>query len=212
MSCPRFTAADFAALEIEGLGPRMAAIKEQVRPKLVGLGQLLAPFLSEQTGIPIYPRVALHARRTVNPPDHTWIAWGSNPRGYKMVPHFQVGLWPTHLFIQAGVLYQAHGRGAFGRTLLDNLAHVRYEIPPHYRWLEDYTQAEGIRHSQITDADFARIAHRLQHHKEADCVVGESIPRAQVLSMTPDALFEHCRQSMQTLLPIWQLAHLAASL
>ena len=36
--------------------------------------------------------VAKHARRSVNPPIDTWVAFAPNKRGYKMLPHFQIGL------------------------------------------------------------------------------------------------------------------------
>jgi len=36
--------------------------------------------------------VAKHARRTVNPPDDTWVAFGPDQRGYKKHPHFKVAV------------------------------------------------------------------------------------------------------------------------
>ena len=36
-----------------------------------------------------YPHVAKHARRSVNPPKDTWVAFATSKRGYKMLPHFK---------------------------------------------------------------------------------------------------------------------------
>lgn len=201
-----FTAADFDAMAIPGLEGRMEAIKGVVRPKLLDLGRLLAPGLTALCGRPMYPKVALHARRTVNPPDDTWMAWSANPRGYKMLPHFQVGLWSTHAFIQVGVIYEAEGRAAYAGALLANLEQVRAALPPHYRWLEDYTQRHGTLHTDMTDADFRRMAQRLQTRKEADCMAGLEVPRAQAEALSPAAFVGLATEVFRHLLPVWQLA------
>lgn len=201
-----FTAADFNAMTVPGLEGRMAAIKATVRPKLQELGRLLAPELSALTGRPVYPRVAMHARRKVNPPDDTWIAWSASPRGYKMVPHYQVGIWSTHLFIQAGVIYEAGAKAAFGAALLQDRHRLQAAVPPHFRWLEDYTQPHGILHRDMTDADFLRIANRLQTRREADCMVGLEVPRDEVVQMPPETFLHLLVSTCRQLLPIWELA------
>lgn len=185
----------------------MEAIKAGPRPKLEALGRDLAPALTELTGQPVYPIVAKHARRKVNPPNDTWVAWSTNKRGYKMMPHFQVGLWHTHAFIQAGVIYEARGRAQFAQNLLENLPALRTALPPNFRWLEDYTKPEGIPHGEMTDADFERIAERLLHRKEADCMVGLSVLRDEVIRSGP-AFAEQAQLVMRTLLPIYRLAEL----
>ncbi len=202
------TAADFDVFGIPTLEGRMEGIKTGPRPKLEALGRDLAPALSELTGHPMYPIVARHARRKVNPPDDTWVAWSANKRGYKMMPHFQVGMWRTHAFIQAGVIYEARGRETFAENLLANLPAIREAIPPHYRWLEDYTKPEGILHREMTDADFQRIAERLKTRKEADCMVGLSVDREDVIAAGP-AFAETALTVMRTLLPVYKLAQLA---
>jgi uncharacterized protein YktB (UPF0637 family) len=147
LAFPGFTATDFDAFLVPGLEGRMAAIKAGPRPKLEDLGRLLAPELERLIGTPFYAHIAKHARRTVNPPADTWVAWSTNPRGYKMAPHFQVGLWSTHLVIQAGVIYETVDRASFAA----NLRRERPALPGHFRWLEDYMQPEGIRHSDPGD-------------------------------------------------------------
>ena len=69
----------------------------------------------------MYPHIAKHARRTINPPNDTWISFSSNPRGYKMQPHFQIGLWETHLFIWYAVIYEAKDKAPKGQRLLAKL-------------------------------------------------------------------------------------------
>ncbi|MFZ5817156.1 MAG: DUF1054 domain-containing protein [Bacillota bacterium] len=200
-----FTDQDFEVFAIPTLEGRMDGIRQLVRPKLEALGRELASPLAGLTGHPMYPITAKHLRRKVNPPSDTWVAWSAGKRGYKMLPHVQVGLWHTHAFIQVGVIYEAQGRAEFARALLENLGSIRQEIPAHFRWLEDYTQPEGILHREMTEEDFRRIADRLLHRKQADCMVGLSVDRAEAVQAGPafaDLALEVVRQA----LPVYTLA------
>jgi uncharacterized protein YktB (UPF0637 family) len=202
MNYPGFTAADFDAFLVPGLEERMTAIKAGPRPKLEELGRLMAPELERLTGHTFYPHIAKHQRRKINPPTDTWIAWSTNPRGDKMAPHFQVGLWESHLFIQAGVIYEAAERARFAERLLAGAP----QLPGNYRWLEDYMVPQGIRQDAMTPADWARIADRLVHRKQADAMVGIDIPRAEAARLTGDKLVKLVLETFETLVPVWRLA------
>lgn len=76
----RFTEEDFHTFTIEGLDARMDVLKETVRPKLQGLGEHFAPVLSALAGDDMFVHVAKHARRSVNPPDDSWVAFANNKR------------------------------------------------------------------------------------------------------------------------------------
>lgn len=78
-----FTPNDFAVFKLESFGARMQEIYARVRPRLVRLGDELAPELARKLHLEFHPHVAKHARRTVNPPPETWAAFGPSPRGYK---------------------------------------------------------------------------------------------------------------------------------
>lgn len=202
MTFPGFTAADFDAFRVPGLEERMTAIKASPRPKLEALGQLMLPELARLTGLDFFPHIARHARRKVNPPTDTWIAWSTNPRGYKMAPHFQVGLWESHLFIQAGVIYEAAARAQFGARLLASPP----DLPGHYRWLEDYMIPTGIRQDAMARADWERMADRLANRKQADAMVGIDIPRTEAVALSGDELVQLVVETFETLTPVWRLA------
>jgi uncharacterized protein YktB (UPF0637 family) len=87
-----FSASDFKVFDLQGFQPRMAAIRAQIRPKLEGLGEALRPGVARVTGGEAFAHVAKHARRTVNPPDDTWVAFGPDKRGYKKSCHFKVAV------------------------------------------------------------------------------------------------------------------------
>src|SRR5262249_46893441 len=73
----------------KGFKARMEEIRARIRPKLETLGGRLAPELQRTTGESTFAHVARHARRTMNPPDDTWVAFAADARGYKKHSHFK---------------------------------------------------------------------------------------------------------------------------
>jgi uncharacterized protein YktB (UPF0637 family) len=92
MASGAFTGADFKIFAVEGLEPRMEAIRSRIRPKLEALGRGLLPDVARATSGEAFAHVAKHARRTVNPPDDTWVAFAPDQRGYKKHCHFKVAV------------------------------------------------------------------------------------------------------------------------
>ena len=87
-----FGPADFKVFDVSGFQSRMDLIRTRIRPKLETLGRSLAPAVGRSVGDDTYAHVAKHARRTVNPPDDTWVAFGPDARGYKKHCHFKVAV------------------------------------------------------------------------------------------------------------------------
>jgi uncharacterized protein YktB (UPF0637 family) len=109
MAIEPFTTQDFEVFAIPGFAERMAAIRRTVRPKLEALGAFLVPPLGRIAGGEVFPHVARHARRTVNPPDDTWVAFGPDRRGYKKALHFKVAVsrHALRFLFEAGPEYAA---------------------------------------------------------------------------------------------------------
>lgn len=112
-----FTPEQFAVFEREGFTDRMLGIRTLVRPALQALGQDLAPHLESLAGHPLYPHVALHARRRVNPPDDTWVAFGRSERGYKAYAHFAVGIGVEGVYVGLVIKDESDDRATLGRQL-----------------------------------------------------------------------------------------------
>ncbi len=139
------TAEDFKVLEIEGFAARMDALRARLTPKLQAIGEELLGDIEEATGRSFFVHVARHARRTVNPPKDTWVALSEVRRGYKMVPHFSVGLFSDRLFVRVGALYEAADRLAFARALAAALP----GLPSDAEVVFDHQQPGGIPASQL---------------------------------------------------------------
>ena len=100
-----FSAADFQVFKIEGFNERMASLYATVRPRLLRLGDELAPQLARKLHLEFFPHVARHARRTVNPPPETWCAFGPSAKGYKRYPY--LGLCISGVGIHARVVVKS---------------------------------------------------------------------------------------------------------
>ena len=72
--------------EVPGFAERMGEIRGTVRPALLDLAKCLSAEM-EKKGVSVFPHVASHMRRRVNPPNETWLALGPEKRGYKAYGH-----------------------------------------------------------------------------------------------------------------------------
>lgn len=201
-----FTSQDFDVFTIPGLEPRMEALITHVRPKLTVLGELLAPYMSVICREEMFPHVAKHARRTINAPNDTWVAWAPNKKGYKAHPHFQVGLWSTHLFAQFALIYESEQKPAFAAALERNWPELSKQIPGHYVWSLDHMQPEGIPHSGLDDEQAAVIIRKLKEVKKSEALLGIHIDRSDPVLSNGDQLLERFEQTFRALVPFYDLA------
>lgn len=205
-----FTAEDFDVFSINGLDERMEAIRTQIRPKLEALGSHFSPILSEWTGDELHPHVAKHARRTINPPKDTWVAFAASKRGYKMLPHFQIGLWETHLFVWFAVIYEAPVKADFGEALTTHLKEIRKQIPDSFVWSSDHTKPDSTLHGSLTDSELENRFQKLKTVKKAEILCGINISREQAERAAGGELIKTFSDTFQTLAPLYKLSQTAA--
>ncbi|AIQ17779.1 hypothetical protein H70357_14755 [Paenibacillus sp. FSL H7-0357] len=201
-----FTHDDFAVFQIVGLEPRMDALIDRVRPKLNELGNELAPVLSALCGEEMFPHVAKHARRTVHAPNDTWVAWGPNKRGYKALPHFQVGMFHSHLFVVFAIIYESSNKVLFANALAKQSADIRAELPGSYFWSTDHLDPKGIQESDMDDRQFTELARKLKEVKKAEITCGLRIDKDDPILSDEDKLLELIQQTFETLLPLYRMS------
>lgn len=206
MTFSGFTNEDFNVFTIDGLENRMNALISNVRPKLEELGQHFAPTLSSLTGDEMFPHVAKHARRTINPPKDSWVAFANNNRGYKMLPHFQIGLWNTHLFVWFAVIYEAPIKAEYGKTLLHHIEDVKNRVPDKFVWSTDHTQPNVIPHNELDEDQLEKLFKRLQTVKKAEILCGITLQREEVVNMGAEQLLQTIDGTFRKLIPLYQLA------
>lgn len=200
-----FTNEDFDVFKIEGFEQRMEALKTNIRPKLEALGHTFAPTLTILSGDEMFPHVARHARRTVNPPKDTWVAFSNNARGYKMLPHFQIGLWETHIFIWFAVIYEANNKVRFGNSLENNLDKIHKEIDGTFVWSQDHTRPDAFMHKTLSKNDLKTMFQRLQTVKKAEILCGYHIPREEAVTMSPEGFIEKTESIFEQLAMLYKL-------
>ncbi|KKK39705.1 hypothetical protein WQ57_03170 [Mesobacillus campisalis] len=206
MTFSGFTDKDFEVFTIDGLDERMEALKQHIRPKLEELGSHFTPQLSSLVGDEMYYHVAKHARRTKNPPNDTWVAFAANPRGYKMMPHFQIGLWETHLFVWFALIYEAPNKEKFGKLLERNADTIFSQTPEDFVWSTDHTKPDVIPQSGLSKDELLSLFNRLQTVKKAEILCGYQIPRDKAITLSSDELIEKIEVVFKTLLPLYKLA------
>jgi uncharacterized protein YktB (UPF0637 family) len=196
-----FTRADFEVFDIPTFPERMQGIKEHVRPKLIALGKDLQPALTTLAGNDVFPHVALHARRTVNPPPETWVAFGPSARGYKKYGYFGLVVSRGGLHARIVVKDEAPERPQMAKLLVDRadvLARVfaKHSMARYDRW--DYA---GIPEVAKPTADFWQQVAEGLRKKTGGLDVGLGWPAARALKLTDKQVL----QAFATLLPLYEI-------
>lgn len=200
-----FTAEDFQVFQIPGLENRMEAIKKQIQPKFAQIGEPLAHFLTPLLGEPVTLHIAKHARRTVHPPDETWLALSTSKRGYKSLPHFQLGLRESHLFLWFALIYEAPNKPDFARKLREK-TETFTKLPGSFYVSLDHTKPDVIAKREISEEIWEEILYRLEHVKKCEFLCGELLTPAETAKLSQEQLLQRAEQTFTQLLPLYQLA------
>jgi len=207
MTLQTFKEKDFAVFSVDGLEERMNAIKTNIHPKLEALGEQFSHYLSEQTGETFFYHVAKHARRKVNPPNDTWVAFSTNKRGYKMLPHFQIGLWGTHAFIYFGLIYECPQKVEAAHAFLGHLNDLKTNIPNDFVWSIDHTKPGVKPHNMLEANELQKMIERLATIKKAELLVGIHISPEEFPTLTDEQFLTKVEATMQSLLPLYKICN-----
>lgn len=176
-----FKPKDFKTFSIPGLDARMSALDDNIRPQLHELGDYFSQFLETATGETFYPHVAKHARRVVNPPKDTWAAFATNKRGYKMQPHFQIGLFESQLFVMYGIMHEAKDKGQQVAVFENNMDALK-QLPADYSISLDHMTQEKTYIKDMDDASIQEAIERVKNVKKGEFFVARTLePNASEL-------------------------------
>lgn len=206
MDIKGFTQSDFDTFTIDGLEPRMEAIRSNIQPKFQIIGEELKDELASMLGTEMFLHIAQHARRTTNPPNDTWLAVAGNKRGYKKHPHFQVGLFDDHLFVWLAFIYELPGKQNIARLFLEEKQQVIETIPNHYVVSLDHTKKQA---SKMSDLDLTASLERFRDVKKAEWLVGQHFSRNSTTVQNGPVLMQEIKKTIQRLLPLYQLSQQA---
>lgn len=201
MSFAGFEQKDFDSFLIDGLAERMEAIQTRIQPKFQEVGTELASDLSMKLGNEVFLHIARHARRTVNPPNDTWLAICDNKRGYKQHPHFQVGLFDDHLFIWLALIYELPSKQNIAKAFLDNYDEIK-KLPDDFVISQDHMKKNKISLSELDDTHLERF----RDVKKAEFLIGRHLDPNDERVKDGDKLIETIKDTYQELIPLYQLA------
>ncbi|MFJ5771258.1 YktB family protein [Psychrobacillus sp. NPDC093180] len=196
-------AKDFDVFEVDGLENRMNALIENVRPKFEKLGMHYSHYFSGTLGNEFFPHVAKHARRSVNPPNDSWVAFAPYKRGYKALPHFQIGLWGSHLFIIVAVIYEAPDKVAIAEKLLKKKS-LFNKLPDDFIVSGDHMKPDAIPLKKAKKGELKDLLTRLHDVKKAEFLVGRHISKEEAIKFSEDEFYQLVDETFEYLLPIYK--------
>ncbi len=208
MAFPGFTAADFKVFEVDGFAPRMAAIKGRIRPKLEAAGKELAPDVTRVGGAPAFAHVARHARRTVNPPDDTWVAFAADKRGYKKHCHFKVAVsrGAVRFLFEAGPEHADKRRWATAwRRDAPKLVPVLRRAKGLAWFKNEHDENPAALLADLAPDALARLGDELTRTRDGQLVLGRAVPSAEAARWKPADYARAARETFHLLAPLYRL-------
>ncbi len=199
-----FTRDDFEVFGIPTFRERMDAMKERIRPRLIELGKELQPALNDLGQNEVFPHVAKHARRTVNPPPETWVAFGPSARGYKKFGYFGLVISGGGLHTRIVVKDEVENRPRMAKLLLNRAEALsdifgKQEMARYDRW--DY---EGMPEPVKPTRDFWKAVAEALAKKTGGLDVGFGWPVNRAVKLMSKQVLE----AFETLVPVYEITRL----
>jgi uncharacterized protein YktB (UPF0637 family) len=208
MASPAFVAADFKIFEVKDFQPRMAEIRARVRPKLNAFGGSLAPAVGRSVGGDVFAHVAQHARRTVNPPDDTWVAFGPDARGYKKHAHFKVALSRSavRFLFEIGPEHGDKRRWAAAwRKSAPKVGPVLRRVK-HLAWFKnEHDEEPAAPLADFTPEKLGELADELLRTRDGQLVVGRAVSAAEAARWTEAQYRAAALETFRALVPLYRL-------
>lgn len=196
-----FNAQDFDIFNEPTLSGRMTAIRDVIDPKFEQAAAVILPILATD-GQHWTAHIAKHLRRTTNAPDNTWVAFAPNKRGYKMMPHFELGLWADHLYLYLAV--EENMKPQQTPDIVAKLQRAREQVaqlPAGYVLSADHI----VNATQpLTLAAYDDLVARFANVRHSEVLIGFTIPRGDA-RLQGDQATEVLSNAIKTLLPIYQV-------
>lgn len=208
MSFPGFTASDFKVFDITGFKPRMDAIKLRIRPKLEAVGRDLLADVSRVGGTDAFAHVAKHARRTINPPDDTWVAFAGDKRGYKKHCHFKVAVsrGAVRFLFEAGPEHADKKRWATAwKRHAPQLVPVLKRAKGLAWFRNEHDDKPKAMLSDMTADEISRLGEELTRTRDGQLVLGRAISAEEAVGWAPRDYARAARETFHLLAPLYRL-------
>jgi uncharacterized protein YktB (UPF0637 family) len=203
-----FGAADFKVFDVKGFQPRMSQIRERIRPKLETLGHSLAPAIQRTTGDETFTHVAKHARRTVNPPDDTWVAFAADRRGYKKHVHFKVAVSRNcvRFLFEVGPEHADKKRwGAAWKKSAPNIGALLRRVKGLSWFKNEHDETPAAALVDLKPDDLAAFADEIVRTRDGQLVLGRAVAADEAAGLTEAQYRTAALETFRALAPLYRL-------
>src|SRR5438309_11265409 len=203
-----FVTGDFRVFDVEGFRPGMAELRSRVRPKREVLGKSLAPAVSRSLGGEVFAHVAKHARRTVNPPDDTWVAFGPDARGYKKHCHFKVAVSrrAVRFLFEVGPEHADKKRWAAAwKRNAPRLGPVLRRVKGLAWFKNEHDEEAASPLADLSPEQLAELADELTRTRDGQLVLGRVVPAEQAARWTEAQYRDTALETFRALAPLYRL-------
>ena len=208
MASPAFVAGDFRIFDVQGFRQRMTEIKSRVRPKLNAFGDSLTPSVGRSVGGPVFAHVAKHARRTVNAPDDTWVAFGPDARGYKKHSHFKIAVSRSvvRFLFEVGPEHADKRRWASAwKKNAPKVGPVLRRVK-HLAWFKnEHDEEPAAPLADFTPEQLGELADELMRTRDGQLVVGRAVPAEEAARWTEAQYRSAALETFRALAPLYRL-------
>ena len=208
MAFDGFAAKDFQLFAIRDFAGRMAAIRKQIQPKLFSLAEDIGPKLKATVGSEIFPHVAKHMRRTVNPPDDTWVAFGPEKRGYKKARHFKVAISRhcVRFLFEIGSEYGDKANWAARWQREAGRLAASLKKGSGLGWYKnEHDEEPAALLAGLSPREIGGLAGELTRRKDGQLVLGRRLDQAEALRQTPHEFARVALATFGELSPLYRL-------
>ena len=186
----------------------MAVIRSRIRPKLEAIGHSLVPGVSRATGTPSFAHVARHARRTVNPPDDTWVALGPEARGYKKAGHFKVAVSRhcVRFLFEVGPEHadKKHWASAWKKSSL-RLGPVLRRVRGLAWFKNEHDEEPAAPLADLGPEDLAGLADEIVRTRDGQLVLGRKVEADEAARWTEAQYRSAALETFRALAPLYRL-------
>lgn len=193
-----FEETDFNVFDDVTLSGRLTRIRQDLDPKFEQAGAQLLQHAEAQNLPQLTLHIAKHARRHKNPPVDTWLALSTSLRGYKMLPHIELGFWNDRLFLWVAVLQEAKTNWPELAALMP----VALTLDSSFELSGNHTAQSGA--VPLTPANLSAQTARYQSVKCGEWLIGKTYLRTDPLWQTPEALWLDILARFDQLLPLYK--------
>lgn len=193
-----FKDTDFNVFDDPTLDGRMDKIRSIIDPTFEEFAAAALPILLAD-GQEWYAHVAKHIMRKTNPVDNTWVAFAPNKRGYKMMPHFEMGMWADHIY-----LYVAVEENMKPKQTAEIVPKLQAVAPLVTGLSNEFSiSQQHMINANVPLEEYAATLERFEKVKSAEVLVGVRIDRGDARFGT-EKLQEDLLVALKALLPIYE--------